>query len=146
MLRGMVKGSSNGEAFLEELTRTRPFRAFMVMRDANTHRVPLHYSLTYKVTGALEVPLRGVIPSHVEVNLLPHLEVREPPCISLDLHRVRASKNEHLIELGSFILDDERRNSLTYVCSEFLDEMRVGAKRAEAFIGSVTQPTEESEI
>jgi len=146
MLRGMVEGSSDGEAFVEKLTRTRPFRAFMVMRDANTHRVPLHYSLTYKVRAGLDVPLQGVMPARIEVNMLPFLEVTEPPGISLDLNRVKAAKSAHLIELASFIVDDERRNSLTYLCSEFLDEMRAGAVRAQAFFGSGTTPTGESEI
>ena len=104
------------------------------MRDANTHRGPLHYSLTYQVEANFSVPMYGIVPSHLNVDVTPHLEVAGAPCMTIDIGNIQVSRAGDLRELTIYIRADTRRNSLTYMCSEFLEDMKAAEAESRGFL------------
>lgn len=143
LLRRLTKPMPEASAWAKGMTSTQPFRAFQIMRDANTHRVPLHYSLTYNVNAQVTIPLRGVLPSRINLNLLPHMVVDGPPWITLDLTRVHVTSGTDLSELVGFVSADQRRTSITYMCEEFLGAMEAAEHAARRFLENRAHPATE---
>lgn len=112
--------TGDGKTWVGQRIKTQPFRAFMALRDANTHRRPLHFSLTFNTHGTVEIPVHGVLPSQINVNLLDHLKVSDPPAIAIDVGR---ADSPHRNELALFVQQDRRRQSLTFMCGEFIAEL-----------------------
>ncbi len=112
--------TAEGKPWVEQRIRAQPFRAFIALRDANTHRRPLHFSLTFDTYADVEVPLQGVMPSRINVNLMDHLKVSHPPVIAVDVGHV---DSPHRNELALFVRQDGRRQSLTFMCGVFIEEL-----------------------